>query len=281
MDCASSNKGSFTWKSLLQACQVIDLGSRWKIGDGQSIRIRDDRWLPKIPATRIVSPSAMIPPEAKVSELINEDNHAWRSALIMSEFLPHEATMILGIPLSYQNVPDKQVWFPTPNGDYSTRSAYHLLSNVDRSKRPSCSNPGKSHRLWNGIWGLQIPHKVVTTALCPRCKFGTEDTIHALWTCPSLLVMWSDDEMLTKLLSKRNLDRLGEPSVALGKICDKAATLLHDFRTVMAKVARWTPPLSPHLKINFDGATFKELGCVGISVVVRNSIGAVISALSQ
>ena len=48
-----------------------------------------------------------------------------------------------------------------------------------------------------------------------------------------------------------------------------------------ARAGRWTPPLSPHLKINFDGATFKELGCAGIGVVVRNSTGAVISALSQ
>ena len=70
--------------------------------------------------------------------------------------------------------------------------------------------------------------------------------------------------------SKRNLDRLGEPSVALGRIRAKAATLLHDFRsaqlsqpvasTIVARAARRTPPLPSHLKINFDGATFKELG---------------------
>lgn len=244
--------------------------------------------MPKIPAARIVSPSATLPPKPKVSELINEDTHAWRSALIMSEFLPHEANKILGIPLSCQSVPDRQVWFPTPNGDYLTRSAYRLLSGVNRSKRPSCSNPEKSHRLWNGIWGLQIPHKVkrmmwraahnavpslhnlwrrnvVTTTLCSRCQFGTEDTIHSLWTCPSLLVVWSNDEMLTKLLrykfndfsdllgmvflmkeridpnllaicfwlvwSKRNSNWLGEPSIALCRIRAKPTTLPYDFCT--------------------------------------------------
>ena len=75
MDYVSSNKGSFGWKSLLQARHVIDLGSGWRIGNGQSVRIREDRWLPEIPTARIVSPSAMIPPEAKISELIN-DTHA-------------------------------------------------------------------------------------------------------------------------------------------------------------------------------------------------------------
>ena len=100
MECVSLNKGSFAWKSLLQAHQVIDLGLGWRIGDGQLVHIREDRWLPKIPAARLVSPSATLPPEAKVSELINEDTHAWRSALIRSKFLPHEATTILGIPPS-------------------------------------------------------------------------------------------------------------------------------------------------------------------------------------
>ena len=103
----------------------------------------------------------------------------------------------------------------------------------------------------------------MTIALCSSCKSGFEDTIHAFWTCPSLLVVWSNDEMLTKLLrykfndfsdllgmvllmkdridpnllaicfwlvwSKRNSDRLGEPFFALGRIRAKAATLLHDF----------------------------------------------------
>ena len=51
--------------------------------------------------------------------------------------------------------------------------------------------------------------------------------------------------------------------------------------TIVARAASWTPPLPSHLKINFDGAPFKELGCVGIGVVVWNSIGAVIGALSH
>ena len=54
--------------------------------------------------------------------------------------------MILGIPLSCQVVEDKQVWFPTPNGSYSTRNAYKLLAGVDRSQKPNCSSPEKIHR---------------------------------------------------------------------------------------------------------------------------------------
>ena len=139
---------------------MIDLGSCWRIGDGKSVCIREDKWLPKIPAARIISPTGSLPQTCKVSELIDEEAHLWRSDLIRSEFLPFEASMILGMPLSCQVTADKQIWLPTHNGTDSTRSAYKLLAGVGRSTKPNCSSPKKTHNLWNGIWGLQVPQKV-------------------------------------------------------------------------------------------------------------------------
>lgn len=46
MDCESSNKGSYAWKSIIQAKHVIEVGRVWKVGNGQSIQVRSDRWLP-------------------------------------------------------------------------------------------------------------------------------------------------------------------------------------------------------------------------------------------
>ncbi|KAK7830719.1 hypothetical protein CFP56_027986 [Quercus suber] len=40
-----------------------------------------------------------------------------------------------------------------------------------------------------------------------------------------------------------------------------------------------TPP--NYLKVNFDGATFKEIGKAGIGVVIRDSQGQVIASLSK
>ena len=151
MDCDSFNKGSYAWKSIIQARHVIDLGSCWRIGDGKSVCIREDKWLPKIPAARIISPTGSLPQTCKVSELIDGEAHLWRFDLIRSEFLPFEASMILGIPLSCQVTADKQIWLPTHNGTYSTWSAYKLLAGVGRSTKPNYSSPKKTHNLWNGI----------------------------------------------------------------------------------------------------------------------------------
>ena len=40
-------------------------------------------------------------------------------------------------------------------------------------------------------------------------------------------------------------------------------------------------PISPLYKVNFEGATFNDSGCAGLGVVVLDSLGYVIGALSK
>ena len=39
MECGSLNKGSYAWKSIIQAKHVIELGRIWRVGNGESIQI--------------------------------------------------------------------------------------------------------------------------------------------------------------------------------------------------------------------------------------------------
>ena len=49
----------------------------------------------------------------------------------------------------------------------------------------------------------------------------------------------------------------------------------------MTRTAWWTPPNFAHYKIIFDGALFDELGAPGLGVVLRDSYGCAIGALSE
>ena len=49
----------------------------------------------------------------------------------------------------------------------------------------------------------------------------------------------------------------------------------------VATVASWSPPYENQVKINFDGALFGESDSAGIGVVIRNSGGRVLAALSE
>ena len=37
MEANSSSKGSFAWKSIIQASRIVEMGSVWQVGDGKSI----------------------------------------------------------------------------------------------------------------------------------------------------------------------------------------------------------------------------------------------------
>ena len=124
----SSSKGSFAWKSIIQATRVVEIGSVWRVGDVMSIKIRGDKWLPHPHGSYIASPVSILSPNSMVSALIDDDSHTWNSDLIQREFLSHEARIIMGIPLSIHNSPNRQVWFSSSQGVYTTRSAYRLLS---------------------------------------------------------------------------------------------------------------------------------------------------------
>ena len=47
MTAALGSKLSFTWRSLWGARDIIEQGSRWLIGNGEKVRMWEDRWLPR------------------------------------------------------------------------------------------------------------------------------------------------------------------------------------------------------------------------------------------
>ena len=231
-------------------------------------------------------PDSSLGPVSTVSNLIDDGFRTWKADLIKHEFLPHEANIIAGLPLSLNQIPDLQTWFPSSQGNYTTRSAYQMLAKSDRSLVPNCSNLGRNKRMWSGIWCLLVPHKVkhmlwratheaiptllnlwkrkvVSSVTCPRCLLACEDSIHSLWSCPALRVIWEAiaagqrllkyrfmtfaDLMETVVEMKdcfninlvamilwmiwecRNSDRVGGCSTDLRTIRVKALTFLHDF----------------------------------------------------
>ena len=72
----------------------------WRIGTGEVVRIKEDRWLPGSTNCSVISPLPSLAPDAKVSSLIDQERVAWKTEVVQQLFLPYEAEIILGIPLS-------------------------------------------------------------------------------------------------------------------------------------------------------------------------------------
>ena len=232
------------------------------------------------------------------------------------------------------------MWLPSNHGEFTTRSAYHLLAGQGRNLLPSSSSGGGNKQIWKGIWNLQVPHKVkhlmwraankalptlhnlwhrkvVTLTYCPYCKSDGEDTIHALWSCRRLFVIWEDkykfllfadllaylftrkDSLDIDLLAvimwliwgRRNAACMNESIFEYHQIWTKVEVYLLDFKTAqkdgrriaaaVMRAPRWIPPISNHFKINFDGVVFSELDAAGLGVVIHDSCGRVVGALAE
>ena len=100
---ASATKGSYTWQSILKAQKMISMGMQWRLGDGKSIDIYNDNWLPRKGSAKIVSPHVPTLQGALVAGLINSDTRTWDQNLLHQNFLSFEANRIKAIPLCWTN----------------------------------------------------------------------------------------------------------------------------------------------------------------------------------
>ena len=92
--------------------------------------------------------------------------------------------------------------------------------------------------------------------------------------------------------SRRNQLRTNNKPFPLTQVLPLATQLLQDFTQAQPAIStnllrtqrqppKWEPPPSPFLKINFDGAVFKDKSEARIGVVVRDSHGMVIASLAK
>jgi hypothetical protein len=58
LDANPTKKGSYAWQSIIKARDVIQKGAVWRVGDGRSIRIWNQRWLLDENHRKIISNSS-------------------------------------------------------------------------------------------------------------------------------------------------------------------------------------------------------------------------------
>lgn len=82
------------------ARHVLEHGLIWRIGNGQDIKIWDDRWLSTPISFAVQSPRRILSTDARVAELIDPITRGWNHSLIVEVFQEEEARVITSIPLS-------------------------------------------------------------------------------------------------------------------------------------------------------------------------------------
>ena len=149
----------------MAAIPMIKEGAKWVVGDGKSIKIWGEKWIPSIESGRIITPRTSMDSGAKVASLIVQERAEWDVALIRRTFLPHKAKAILSIPISPMNLSDSQVWAKSLNGIFTVKSAHRIAAKylVDlkgREESPGCRDNSKMTAIWKVVWNLKCPNKI-------------------------------------------------------------------------------------------------------------------------
>ena len=146
---------------MVAALPILKNKCCWRVGNGESIKVYLDKWIPKCLANRILQRGQDADRMMLVSELIDAELKWWRRDTIMEKFCAEEATAICKIPLSRRNIVDSMVWMHTKHGKYPVKSGYHLARKVIRNDDKVGSSEGVGdQQLWKKIWQLHVPSKI-------------------------------------------------------------------------------------------------------------------------
>ena len=105
---------------------MIEKGARWKVGDGQSIRIVQDACLPT-KSGKVSSPRSDLGPKATVVLLINLVSGWWNTHLIDLHFYPPDAKLIKSLPLYSIPQSNTLIWPKEKTGNHFVKWGYKLL----------------------------------------------------------------------------------------------------------------------------------------------------------
>ena len=131
--------------------KLLREGMTWIVGDGQTIRIWQDPWLPD-GSLRSYIEGPLLPhdEDSRVHSLWT--NQSWAFDLLNFPLSPHLQNLIHGIPIARTaRFPDAYLW-PYNKGTCFVKSASHFLYN-------QYLVPWNT-TFWNWLWTLPCPKEI-------------------------------------------------------------------------------------------------------------------------
>ncbi|KAF7839229.1 ribonuclease H [Senna tora] len=140
----------------------------------------------------------------KISDFVNVQ-HQWDIGKLTNTLAKPAVDKILSFaPLDSSAGPDVPLWNHGEDSEFTTRSAYLCIRNLEANNSPS---------VWNSIWKgkIQYKHKLLmwrichnslptrsktaswsdSSAICPRCQASWESNLHVFRDCPSATRIWN------------------------------------------------------------------------------------------
>ncbi|GAV84382.1 LOW QUALITY PROTEIN: hypothetical protein CFOL_v3_27826, partial [Cephalotus follicularis] len=103
--------------------EVLKAGAIWRVGNGESIKIWEDHWIPRINDLAHPPSTHGFNNDIFVCSLLNAQGQ-WDYDKLRALFEPMTTTIIMKIPLSSTSQVDRLSWAIEPHGRYTVKSSY-------------------------------------------------------------------------------------------------------------------------------------------------------------
>ena len=90
----------------MAALPILKKGCCWRVGDGYSIRVHEDRWIPNHRTNKVLYPASQDTNGMLVADLLDPNLH----------------------------VPDILLWMYNKNGRFSVKSAYRVAVQIQKGE---------------------------------------------------------------------------------------------------------------------------------------------------
>nr|POE67681.1 hypothetical protein CFP56_13829 [Quercus suber] len=112
----------------------------WRVGDGSQIQVFHDNWILGCFATKAIPLTQAVGDDSNVCSLIDQTTKDWNGQMIDQKIAPSMAQRIKVIPLCRMIQEDYLVWPQSPDGNYSVKTGYQLLGQLENKEAASGSN---------------------------------------------------------------------------------------------------------------------------------------------
>jgi ribonuclease HI len=219
MAAKKKRNASHIWNAILYGREALQKGLIKRVGDGSSIRVWDDPWIPGNPNMKPLyrDPEAEV---TMVSEFINEEQGCWDKKKLEENIIGPDVATVTAIPIG-RFTEDYWAWTQEKSGTFSVRSCYRLLS-ASRRMIDVSSSHGAALPIWKKLWRLDVPPKVRTfwwrvinefvpcrqilhrrhmeeLPQCKTCGAAQESVMHAFFECTWARLFWQELKSVTSI----------------------------------------------------------------------------------
>ena len=108
LQCVARDGISYTWRSILKGVELLKEGIIWRIGNGESVNIWEDPWIPH-GKTRRPATYRGATVLTKVAELLDLVSGSWDEVLVQDVFSDFDVNAILKLRVNL-DMEDRPAW---------------------------------------------------------------------------------------------------------------------------------------------------------------------------